>query len=154
MATTTPDPQTSQASPGALGAADLRDTARLTGMRPGPRDPLELLDYRTRRHLIAVSEASPGAYLAFESRDSMRLFRLAEGATTIGRALDAQIRLDDGNISRRHATLGYDGQGTQLLDSRSLNGTWVNGERVVCTALRSGDLIEFGPLVGRYLELL
>jgi pSer/pThr/pTyr-binding forkhead associated (FHA) protein len=115
---------------------------------------LELLDYRTLRHLITVSQASPGPYVAFESRDGMRLFRLAKGATTIGRALVAQIRLDDGHISRRHATLTYDGRGTQLLDNRSLNGTWVNGERVVSTSLRSGDLIEIGPLVARYLELL
>jgi pSer/pThr/pTyr-binding forkhead associated (FHA) protein len=132
----------------------LRATDRLVGLRTGPRDPMELLDYRTRRQLIAVSDAAPGAYLAFEGREGMRLFHLAPGATTIGRALRAEIRLDDCHISRQHATLTHDGERTQLLDSRSLNGTWVNGERVVSTALHSGDLIEIGPLVARYLQLL
>jgi hypothetical protein len=131
-----------------------RDTGRLAGLRGRPRDPLELLDYRTRRHLITVFEAAPGPHLAFESPDGMWLFALAQGATTIGRALGAQVRLEDSRISRRHATLTYDCRGTQLLDSRSLNGTWVNGERVVEAALHSGDLIEIGPLVARYLELL
>ncbi|HZU59720.1 MAG TPA: FHA domain-containing protein [Solirubrobacteraceae bacterium] len=130
------------------------NTGPLHGLGGQPRDPLELLDYRTRRHLTTVSRATPGAYVAFESPEGMRLFALVEGATTIGRALGAQIRLEDSHISRRHATLTYDGQRTQLLDSRSLNGTWVNGERVVSTVLRSGDLIEVGPLVARYLELL
>jgi pSer/pThr/pTyr-binding forkhead associated (FHA) protein len=133
---------------------DLRATGRLNGLRAGPTDPLELLDYRTRRKLTTVSSAGPGAYVAFEGREGMRLFRLAPGATTIGRALRAQIRLDDGHVSRHHATLTHDGERTQLLDGRSLNGTWVNGERVVSTALHSGDLIEIGPLVARYLELL
>lgn len=132
----------------------LRVTARLEGIRGRPRDPLELLDYRTRRHLTTVSEAGQGPYLAFETPTGMHLFRLAQGATTIGRELAAQIRLDDCHISRRHATLAWDGQRTQLLDSRSRNGTWVNGERVVSIVLRSGDLIEIGPLVARYLELL
>lgn len=139
---------------GARQSQGVEDTRRLAGLPRGARDPLELLDYRTRRHLISVSEARPGPHLAFESRHGMRLFRLPEGATLIGRAMDAHIRLDSAHISRRHASLTRDGRGTQLLDSRSLNGTWVNGERVVASALRSGDLIEIGPLVARYLELV
>jgi pSer/pThr/pTyr-binding forkhead associated (FHA) protein len=39
-----------------------------------------------------------------------------------------------------------------LLDSRSLNGTWVNGERVVYTVLRPGDTIEIAGLPFRYVE--
>jgi hypothetical protein len=150
MATTA---HTRQGQP-SVGQEEPRNTDRLLGLRGRARDPLELLDYRTRRHLITVSQARPGPHVAFESRDGMRLFRLAAGATTIGRALGAQIRLDHGHISRRHATMTADSRGVQLLDNRSLNGTWVNGERVVATALRSGDLIEIGPLVARYLEVL
>lgn len=148
MATTTriPEPAAQLETP--------RATDRLEGVRGRARDPLDLLDYRTRRHLVTVSEAAPGRYLAFESRSGMRLFGLTEGATTIGRALGAQIRLDNGHVSRRHATLSQAGGRAQLLDNRSLNGTWVNGERVVVAVLRSGDLIEIGPLVARYLEFL
>lgn len=150
MATTA---HTHQGQP-SVGLEEARNTDRLVGLRGRARDPLDLLDYRTRRRLITVSEARRGPHLAFESRDGMRLFRLGQGATTIGRALGAQIRLDNGHISRRHATLTCEPRGVQLLDSRSLNGTWVNGERVVATALRSGDLIEIGPLLARYLEVL
>jgi pSer/pThr/pTyr-binding forkhead associated (FHA) protein len=148
MATTA---QSQEPAPSLEGA---RMTDRLVGVSGRPRDPLELLDYRTRRHLVTVSRAAPGPYLGFESQTGMRLFALREGATTIGRALGAQIRLDDSHISRQHATLTYDGQRTQLIDSRSLNGTWVNGERVVVASLRTGDLIEIGPLLARYLEVL
>lgn len=154
MATTTHGQHTAQAGLRAPELEDLRSTARLVGLGSGPCDPVELLDYRTTRRLTTMAGATPGAYLAFEGREGMRLFRLAPGATTIGRALRAQIRVDDCHISRRHATLTLDGDQAQLLDSRSLNGTWVNGERVVSTALHSGDLIEIGPLVARYLEVL
>ncbi len=136
------------------GREALERTDRLVGLRGLPRDPLDLLDYRTRRHLTTVAQAAPGPYLAFEGRAGMRLYRLTEDVTMVGRALGAQIRLEDCHISRRHATLTHEGGRTRLLDSRSLNGTWVNGERVVVSELCSGDLIEIGPLVARYLELL
>jgi pSer/pThr/pTyr-binding forkhead associated (FHA) protein len=52
--------------------------------------------------------------------------------------------LDDPTVSRRHALLGRQSDGVRLLDDRSLNGVFVNGERVEWTILKDGDEIEIG----------
>jgi pSer/pThr/pTyr-binding forkhead associated (FHA) protein len=64
----------------------------------------------------------------------------------VGRSLAADIRFDDPTVSRRHALIVRQADGVRVLDDRSLNGVFVNGERVEWSPLRDGDEI----LVGRY----
>ncbi len=65
----------------------------------------------------------------------------------IGRSDIADIRLDDASVSRRHALIvNSDQRGLRVLDDRSMNGVYLNGERVEWGALEDGD--ELG--VGRY----
>jgi pSer/pThr/pTyr-binding forkhead associated (FHA) protein len=66
--------------------------------------------------------------------------------TRIGRSLAADVRLDDPTISRRHALVVRGPDGLRVLDDRSLNGVFVNGERVEWRTLEPGDEI----VVGRY----
>jgi hypothetical protein len=147
MATTTDTPLPRTAVPLELGL-----TTPLPRVADRPRDPLELLDPRTRRHLVAVGTAGPGRYLAIGKDTDSPLLPLADDATHIGRGLSAHLRIESHHVSRLHASITWDGTSTHLLDSRSLNGTWVNGERVVYTVLRPGDTIEIGALVLRYVE--
>ena len=56
------------------------------------------------------------------------------------------MRFDDPTVSRRHALIVRQPDGVRVLDDRSLNGVFVNGERVEWRALADGDEI----LVGRY----
>lgn len=128
-------------------------TEALGALQSEPRDPIELLDYRTQRHLVSAEHAPPGRYLAIERPAGVLLFPLTDEATHIGRGLAAQLRIDDCHTSRLHATVTHDGHRTWLLDGRSLNGTWVDGERVTSTVLCHGDLIEIGRLPLRYLEI-
>jgi hypothetical protein len=71
-------------------------------------------------------------------------FFLDGEATTIGRHPDSDIFLDDITVSRRHAEVRRATDGFHLHDIGSLNGTYVNRERVEETALRSGDEIQIG----------
>lgn len=73
-----------------------------------------------------------------------RQFALAIGSTIIGRGEQAQLRLADVGISRRHARLDFDGTRVVLTDLGSTNGTVVNGQRISAVALRPGDVIQFG----------
>ena len=50
--------------------------------------------------------------------------------TRIGRSLAADVRFDDPTVSRRHALIVRQADGVRVLDDRSLNGVFVNGERV------------------------
>lgn len=71
---------------------------------------------------------------------------------TMGRALDNSICLTDAEISRRHATVTFDGARFTLEDHRSTNGTFVNGAFTPKTALRDGDEVRLGEAILRFEE--
>ncbi len=72
-------------------------------------------------------------------------FFLDSEMTEIGRNPDSDIFLDDITVSRRHAEITCkEGEGSKLNDVGSLNGTYVNKERVEEAELRSGDEIQVG----------
>jgi hypothetical protein len=85
-----------------------------------------------------------GDYLAFEDDDRVRVFPLQDGWTRIGRSLSAHVRFDDPTVSRRHALVYRDEAGARILDDRSLNGVFRNGERVELAELDDGDEISIG----------
>jgi FHA domain/Zinc-ribbon containing domain len=87
-----------------------------------------------------------GQYLAYEAEEGVALLPLTREWTRIGRSLAADIRLDDPTVSRRHALLCRQEGGARILDDRSLNGIFVNGERVEWVDLSDGDEV----IVGRY----
>ena len=87
-----------------------------------------------------------GEFLAWRDGDTVRVVGLEREWTRIGRSLAADVRFDDPTVSRRHALIVRQPDGVRVLDDRSLNGVFVNGERVEWRALRDGDEIT----VGRY----
>ncbi len=66
------------------------------------------------------------------------------GTSTIGRATDNDIVVPDVLASRHHATLVPSPDGVEILDARSINGTFVNGSRVDAALLREGDVVTIG----------
>ncbi len=79
-----------------------------------------------------------------------RSYPLSIGSTVIGRGDQANLRLPDVGISRRHARLDFDGAQVVLTDLGSTNGTMVNGQRVSACALNVGDIIQFGTTTLTY----
>jgi Protein of unknown function (DUF3662)/Inner membrane component of T3SS, cytoplasmic domain len=73
-----------------------------------------------------------------------RTYPLQMGSTVIGRGDQANLRLPDVGISRRHARLDFDGNQVVLTDLGSTNGTMVNGQRVSAVALNPGDMVQLG----------
>lgn len=88
----------------------------------------------------------PGEYVLYEDGEETKVVALTREWTRIGRSLAADVRFDDPTVSRRHALVVRQADGVRVLDDRSLNGVFVNGERVEWRALNDGDEI----LVGRY----
>ena len=62
----------------------------------------------------------------------------------VGRSREADIVLQDPNVSRRHAELRKDDDGWQIVDLGSTNGIKVNGRRVDTQPLRPGDQVTIG----------
>ncbi len=75
---------------------------------------------------------------------SDRYYQLTEGATVVGRGQDAQFRLPDTGVSRRHVEITWDGRTAMLADLGSTNGTTVNGTPVQTWQLVDGDVVRVG----------
>ena len=100
------------------------------------------------RWLAEAREAltEPGQYLVFDRDGDKQSIALEREWTRVGRSLAADVRFDDPTVSRRHALIVRQPDGVRVLDDRSLNGVFVNGERVEWRELQDGDEI----VVGRY----
>lgn len=73
-----------------------------------------------------------------------RMHDLGSDLMTIGRGGSSSIVLDDVTVSREHAEISLGERGFKILDSGSLNGTYVNRVRVDSVYLRNGDEIQIG----------
>jgi pSer/pThr/pTyr-binding forkhead associated (FHA) protein len=71
-------------------------------------------------------------------------FLLDKDVTTAGRHPESDIFLDDVTVSRRHAEFRRTGAGFEVRDVGSLNGTYLNRERIEDTALTGGDEVQIG----------
>jgi pSer/pThr/pTyr-binding forkhead associated (FHA) protein len=90
--------------------------------------------------------SDPGHYLVFHDTGTIRIVEMVSDSMRIGRSLSAELRFEDPTVSRRHAVLVTEAEGIRVLDDRSLNGVFVNGERIVSQLLADGDEI----VIGRY----
>lgn len=112
----------------------------------------DLLTASTKPHRsIERSSTSPDhatgslTLLVREGANRAIRIRLAEGPSTVGRAAEAVIFLDDVTVSRRHATIRRSGKDVSITDHSSLNGTYVNGAVIQNeTRLDHGDELRIG----------
>jgi pSer/pThr/pTyr-binding forkhead associated (FHA) protein len=71
--------------------------------------------------------------------------RLGLGTFKVGRAADAEVRLDDRQVSRAHASIVVDLISATIEDLKTINGTLVNGHEIKRRAtLKSGDTVRIG----------
>ena len=73
-----------------------------------------------------------------------RASEVPAGGIKIGRATDNDIVIPDVLASRHHATLVPKPGGAEIIDNRSINGTFVNGARVESAVLHDGDTVTIG----------
>jgi len=115
-----------------------------------PIDPLSLMPEEPTTQIPSEvyergSQAGPvGAFLTVLSGANVGMtFPLARGGV-LGRSHCADIQLSDHAVSRQHCRLEREDEGYVLTDLESLNGTYVNGERVSRVLLKDGDYIQVG----------
>jgi hypothetical protein len=71
-------------------------------------------------------------------------FLLDAEVTTVGRHPESDIFLDDVTVSRRHAEFVREGGGFLVRDVGSLNGTYLDRERIDSAGLAGGDEVQIG----------
>ncbi len=87
-----------------------------------------------------------GRYVTLRGDDGeIEIFPVAQGWTRIGRSATADIRLDDPSVSRRHALIVSERPDSlRVLDDRSLNGVFLNGQIIEWGRIADGDELAIG----------
>ena len=94
----------------------------------------------------ALEGLPPGSALLVVKRgpNAGSRFLLDSDTTTAGRHPESDIFLDDVTVSRRHAEFVPEGGGFLVRDVGSLNGTYLNRERIDAAGLAGGDEVQIG----------
>ncbi|MDQ1731417.1 MAG: hypothetical protein QOK10_1576 [Pseudonocardiales bacterium] len=111
------------------------------------------IEFSTEAHQRAVDALSPGSALLVVKRgpNAGSRFLLDQDVTSAGRHPDSDIFLDDVTVSRRHVEFRREDSGFAVYDVGSLNGTYVNRERIDSAVLAGGDEVQIGKFRLVYL---
>jgi len=133
----------------ATGESPSETTATITF--GGPSTPAADTEHREASSLndsdaAAVDALPPGSALLVVQRgpSAGSRFLLDTEVVSAGRHPESEIFLDDVTVSRRHAEFRRTSEGYQVADVGSLNGTYVNRDRIDEVALQGGDEVQIG----------
>lgn len=131
------DPIPSAGETTSIGLPAINIPVTQTGERPLTADDLDTISKLGPQDALLISTRGPL---------SGSRYLLDEDELTVGRDPHEDIMLDDGTVSRSHAVFKRIEGRYHVEDRGSLNGTYVNRERVEDTVLRNGDEI----MIGKY----
>jgi pSer/pThr/pTyr-binding forkhead associated (FHA) protein len=122
-----------------LGAAGDDDNATLTLSAVEAADSEDELE-----HYLDGLAPGVGLLVVRHGPETGSSYRLELPSTAIGRHPDSDVFLDDITVSRRHVVIDRTDDGYTMRDVGSLNGTYVNRERVDEARLKYGDEVQIG----------
>ncbi len=102
--------------------------------------------------VVRINADGPAVLILERGADAGLTFPLGTGSTTAGRNPECEIFLDDITVSRKHAVIRRIDPGYVIRDEGSLNGTYVNGDRISSANLRSGDEVLIGKFRLLFLD--
>ena len=115
-----------------------------SGSQDEPTDafnPVEAVPHGDDRELFP---SGCGLFVVESGPKAGSRYGLEAPVTSVGRHGEADILLDDVTVSRRHAEVERIGERYVARDVGSLNGTWLNGQRVDSAELADGDELQIG----------
>jgi hypothetical protein len=127
-----------------------------SGLRDAPTlhfDSVQCLTSREIHKAVAGDGVAHGSYMLVPGTEQALLIPLDESRAHVGRGLHADLTLDDASVSRRHAIILRTDGGHEILDDRSLNGTYLNGQKINRAELHDGDMIKLGRVELTYREM-
>jgi pSer/pThr/pTyr-binding forkhead associated (FHA) protein len=128
---------------GAILETDSPDNTTITFHPTTPVDPVDAADEDVA---VEMSElpADLGVLIVKRGQNAGSRFTLTAAVTTAGRHPESDIFLDDVTVSRRHVEILADAGGFRVRDVGSLNGTYLNRERIDEAPLVHGDELQIG----------
>jgi len=106
--------------------------------------PAQTMIYRAPEPLVPEEPAPAPERETVTLTVAGRRHEVTSSRVVIGRSREADIRVSDVNISRRHAEVRQEGAGYWIVDLGSTNGLEVNGKRTERARLRDGDRVLLG----------
>src|SRR3954454_17385538 len=97
-----------------------------------------------RRFLPRGTQAACLVHISPSGSDMGRRYPLANRIVTLGRGDSCDIRITDQSVSRTHARVTGAGDGYEVADLQSTNGTFVNDAAVIVYRLKDGDYVRVG----------
>lgn len=85
-----------------------------------------------------------GLFVVVQGAKAGARYALDSDIVTLGRHPGSDIFLDDVTVSRRHAEVRREGARYWVTDAGSLNGTYLNGERVDDSEMTDGNELQVG----------
>jgi pSer/pThr/pTyr-binding forkhead associated (FHA) protein len=141
-------PASSPPPTGGAGEPSSETTATITFGAPTPEAGAEHRDAASLNDTdaAAVDALPTGSALLVVQRgpSAGSRFLLDTEVVSAGRHPDSEIFLDDVTVSRRHAEFRRTPEGFTVADVGSLNGTYVNRDRIDEVALQGGDEVQIG----------
>ena len=121
-------------------------TQRFSRVEAAPEQHENVGRLLTREEQATVDALRAGTALLIVLRgpNTGARFLLDDAEVSSGRGPSSDIFLDDVTVSRKHAVFSRGEDGFTVRDGGSLNGTYVNGERIVAVLLRTGDEVQIG----------
>jgi pSer/pThr/pTyr-binding forkhead associated (FHA) protein len=121
-------------------------TTEKTGIIPLIQDELGDIETLSTDDLSTLSAGAAQLVVRSGPLEGVRFTLPAnrESTISIGRAPENDIFLDDVTVSRKHARFDFSDLGWSIHDSGSLNGTYVNRQRVDAIALQDQDEVQVG----------
>ena len=98
----------------------------------------------TKEDLNTIMRLADGTALLISTRGAVSGSRYLLDEITVGRDPSSDILLDDSTVSRTHAVFRRINGNYSVIDAGSLNGTYVNRQRVDSQELKNGDEIILG----------
>jgi hypothetical protein len=109
-------------------------------------------DIEAAEALAEASESGPTLVIRAGGGRAGEHLPLLGARESIGRAPESDLFLDDITVSREHAVIEREPDGIYIRDLGSLNGTYVNRQRVTHSRLRDGDEVQVGKFKLTFLE--
>ncbi|HEY0079107.1 MAG TPA: FHA domain-containing protein [Pyrinomonadaceae bacterium] len=113
------------------------------GLQPPPRQP------KDEKVQVTARVTLPGG-----TRETVLLFKPGGRRVNVGRVADNDLALNHPSVSKIHAALMMNREGTLLVaDTGSTNGTYVNGRRIAygeARQIEDGDVVSFGDIEVRF----
>lgn len=84
-----------------------------------------------------------------EGNQQKRVVDLPARPILVGRSHEADLSITHGGVSKQHASIHFEQNHMVVEDLGSTNGTYVNGNRIECSVVGVGDLLQFGNALYR-----